>query len=185
MYACGVTNSCSSGKKCNCYNGGSGWREDSGLLTDKSALPVSQIKLSDLNDPGDQGYHTLGKLKYYGLAWDILQKYWDNTEIFVVNSNNVMHLNVAKKTVLYSKQLHICLLPGHLVTDRWLRQNGKQPTRMRVVYVVSSLIQPRILSFTSAFSDSTFEISQTAWKLKFDSILFWIRAWAWFSIEHA
>ena len=68
MCACGVTNSCSSGKKCNCYNGGSGWREDSGLLTDKSALPVSQIRLSDLNDPGEQGYHTLGKLKCYGLA---------------------------------------------------------------------------------------------------------------------
>ena len=68
MYACGVTNSCSSGKKCNCYNGGSGWREDSGLLTDKSALPVSQIRLSDLNDPGEEGYHTLGKLKCYGLA---------------------------------------------------------------------------------------------------------------------
>ena len=68
MCACGVTNSCSSGKKCNCYNGGSGWREDSGLLTDKSALPVSQIRLSDLNDPGEEGYHTLGKLKCYGLA---------------------------------------------------------------------------------------------------------------------
>ena len=68
MCACGVTNSCSSGKKCNCYKGGSGWREDSGLLTDKSALPVSQIRLSDLNDPGEEGYHTLGKLKCYGLA---------------------------------------------------------------------------------------------------------------------
>ena len=68
MCACGVTNSCSSGKKCNCYNGGSGWREDSGLLTDKSALHVSQIRLSDLNDPGEEGYHTLGKLKCYGLA---------------------------------------------------------------------------------------------------------------------
>ena len=45
MCACGVTNSCSSGQKCNCYNGGSGWREDSGLLTDKSALPVTQIRL--------------------------------------------------------------------------------------------------------------------------------------------
>ena len=66
--ACGVTNSCSSGKKCNCYNGGSGWREDSGLLTDKSALPVSQIRLSDLNDPSEERYHTLGKLKCYGLA---------------------------------------------------------------------------------------------------------------------
>ena len=50
MCACGVTNSCSSGKKCNCYNGRSAWREDSGLLTDKSALPVSQIRLADLDD---------------------------------------------------------------------------------------------------------------------------------------
>ena len=68
MCACGVKNSCSSGKKCNCYGGGSGWREDSGLLTDKSSLPVSQIRLADLNDQGEEGYHTLGKLKCYGLA---------------------------------------------------------------------------------------------------------------------
>ena len=67
--ACGVTNSCSnSGKKCNCYNGGSGWREDSGLLTDKSALPVTQIRLGDLNNSYEEGYHTLGKLKCYGQA---------------------------------------------------------------------------------------------------------------------
>ena len=69
MCACGVTNSCSSsGKKCNCHNGGSGWREDSGLLTDKSALPVSQIRLADFDDSGEEGYHTLGKLKCYGQA---------------------------------------------------------------------------------------------------------------------
>ena len=68
MCACGVTNSCSSGKKCNCYNGRSGWREDSGLLTDKSALPVSQIRLADLDDSNEEGYHTLGKFKCYGLA---------------------------------------------------------------------------------------------------------------------
>ena len=69
MCACGVTNSCSiSGKKCNCHNGGSGWREDSGLLTDKSALPVSQIRLADFNHPSEEGYHTLGKLKCYGQA---------------------------------------------------------------------------------------------------------------------
>ena len=69
MCACGVTNSCSSsGKKCNCHNGGSGWREDSGLLTDKSALPVTQIRLADFDDSGEEGYHTLGKLKCYGQA---------------------------------------------------------------------------------------------------------------------
>ncbi|KAL9963348.1 hypothetical protein ACROYT_G032545 [Oculina patagonica] len=70
MCACGVTNSCSNGNKCNCYNdrSDSGWREDSGLLTDKSALPVTQIRLGDIGDPQEEGYHTLGKLKCYGLA---------------------------------------------------------------------------------------------------------------------
>ena len=66
MCACGVTNSCTGGKKCNCDNYGSGWYEDSGLLTDKSALPVTQIRLGDLNDSDEEGYHTLGKLKCYG-----------------------------------------------------------------------------------------------------------------------
>ena len=66
MCACGVTNSCSDGNKCNCYNSGSGWRSDSGLLTDKSALPVTQIRLGDLDQSHEEGYYTLGKLKCYG-----------------------------------------------------------------------------------------------------------------------
>ena len=68
MCACGVTNSCFQGKKCNCDSGTTyaGWREDSGLLTDKSALPVTQIRLGDLDDSNEEGYHTLGKLKCYG-----------------------------------------------------------------------------------------------------------------------
>ena len=66
MCTCGVTNSCSNGKKCNCRNSGSGWRSDSGLLTDKSALPVTQIRLADFDDLGEEGYHTIGKLKCYG-----------------------------------------------------------------------------------------------------------------------
>ena len=68
MCACGVTNSCSNGQKCNCYNSVGGWREDSGLLTDKSALPVTQIILGDLDYSTEEGYHTLGKLKCYGQA---------------------------------------------------------------------------------------------------------------------
>ena len=68
MCACGVTNSCSGGSKCNCDNSGTGWYEDSGLLTDKSALPVTQIRLGDLDQSGEEGYHTLGKLKCYGQA---------------------------------------------------------------------------------------------------------------------
>jgi len=69
MCACGVTNSCFKGRKCNCDSGGGsdGWREDSGLLTEKSVLPVTQIRLGDLNNwPREQGYHTLGKFKCYG-----------------------------------------------------------------------------------------------------------------------
>ena len=70
MCACGVTNSCSNGEKCNCDYGGysSGWREDSGLLTEKSALPVTQIRLGDLDSSNEEGYLTLGKLKCYGKA---------------------------------------------------------------------------------------------------------------------
>ena len=65
MCACGVTNSCSNGGKCNCPPK-RGWSEDSGLLTDKSTLPVTQIRLGDLDHSHEQGYHTLGKLKCYG-----------------------------------------------------------------------------------------------------------------------
>ena len=68
MCACGVTNSCTGGTECNCNNIARGWREDSGLLTDKSALPVTQIRLGDLNGSSEEGYHTLGKLKCYGQA---------------------------------------------------------------------------------------------------------------------
>ena len=68
MCACGVTNSCSSSRKCNCNDYNLGWKEDSGLLTDKSALPVSQIRLADFDSSSEEGYHTLGKLKCYGQA---------------------------------------------------------------------------------------------------------------------
>ena len=65
--ACGVNNSCPSRRKCNCPSS-QGWSEGSGLLTDKLTLLVSQIRLGDLNDSLEEGYHTLGKLKCYGQA---------------------------------------------------------------------------------------------------------------------
>ena len=65
MCACGVKSSCSRGGNCNCPSK-SGWSEDSGLLTDKSTLPVTQIRLGDLDNAHEKGYHTLGKLKCYG-----------------------------------------------------------------------------------------------------------------------
>ena len=67
--ACGMTNSCASSSypACNCDKNDYVWREDSGLLTDKTHLPVKQLRFGDANG-SQQGYHTLGKLKCYGIA---------------------------------------------------------------------------------------------------------------------
>ena len=70
--ACGMTNSCAnSGSNCNCVKNDAVWREDSGLLTDKTQLPVKQLRFGDTtryNGHDERGYHTLGKLKCYGIA---------------------------------------------------------------------------------------------------------------------
>ena len=66
--ACGMTNSCAySSYGCNCDKNDNVWREDSGLLTDKTKLPVKQLRLGDTFGIA-QGYHTLGKLKCHGRA---------------------------------------------------------------------------------------------------------------------
>ena len=67
--ACGMTNSCAvSSYGCNCDKNDNVWREDSGFLTDKTKLPVKQLRFGDTGDRGEQGYHTLGKLKCFGIA---------------------------------------------------------------------------------------------------------------------
>ena len=68
---CGVANTCAvPSKGCNCDKNDGVWREDSGLLMEKSHLPVKQLKFGDTGDDIDdeEGYHTLGKLKCYGIA---------------------------------------------------------------------------------------------------------------------
>ena len=67
--ACGMTNSCADLRfGCNCDSNDNVWREDSGLLTDKTHLPVKQLRFGDTGEGAEQGYHTLGKLKCYGIA---------------------------------------------------------------------------------------------------------------------
>ena len=67
--ACGMTNSCAvSSDHCNCDKNDNVWREDSGLLTDKTKLPVKQLRFGDTGGSSEQGYHTLGKLKCFGIA---------------------------------------------------------------------------------------------------------------------
>ncbi|XP_022797123.1 contactin-associated protein-like 2 [Stylophora pistillata] len=69
MCACGINDSCATGEACNCDANDLTWREDSGLLTDKSTLPVTQLRFGDTGDPREEkGFHTLGKLKCYGIV---------------------------------------------------------------------------------------------------------------------
>ena len=68
----GRNNSCVGGplQLCNCDQNDAEWREDSGLLTDKSTLPVKKLKFGDVgkyfDGTDEKGYHTLGKFKCYG-----------------------------------------------------------------------------------------------------------------------
>jgi hypothetical protein len=66
--ACGMTNSCAGGGKCNCDRNDLTWREDSGYLTDKNTLPVTELRFGDTGSAsaGEKGYHTLGKLRCWG-----------------------------------------------------------------------------------------------------------------------
>ena len=67
--ACGMNNTCAnSNRGCNCDNNDKNWREDSGFLTDKTKLPVKQLRFGDTGGTKEQGYHILGKLKCYGIA---------------------------------------------------------------------------------------------------------------------
>ena len=70
--ACGLKGTCADTTYgCNCDKNDAVWREDSGLLTNKSHLPVKQLRFGDVGVMGkvnEHGYHTLGKLKCYGMT---------------------------------------------------------------------------------------------------------------------
>lgn len=66
--ACGLSNTCADvNRACNCDKNDEVWREDSGLLTEKTYLPVKQLRFGDTGSSNEEGYHTLGKLKCYGM----------------------------------------------------------------------------------------------------------------------
>jgi len=67
--ACGMNNTCADSERaCNCDKNDYVWREDSGLLTDKTELPVKQLRFGDTGGTWEEGYHTLGKFMCYGTA---------------------------------------------------------------------------------------------------------------------
>ncbi|XP_066267407.1 neurexin-4-like [Branchiostoma lanceolatum] len=61
--ACGQSGTCSG--RCDCDANDYTWREDSGFLSHKDDLPVTQLRFGDTGDGLEQGYHTLGKLICY------------------------------------------------------------------------------------------------------------------------
>ena len=65
--ACGMDDSCVDPKyDCNCDSEKSQWLEDSGFLSDKSTLPVSEMRFGDTGGQREKGYHTLGKFMCVG-----------------------------------------------------------------------------------------------------------------------
>ena len=67
--ACRMTYSCADSRYgCNCDKNDRTWREDSGLLTNKTHLPVKQLRIGDTGySSHDKAYYTLGKFKCYGM----------------------------------------------------------------------------------------------------------------------
>ena len=78
MCACGMNGTCAKRTTsiecfCNCCANDDKWREDSGVLTNKTHLPVKQLRFGDTDYDvqskfDEKGYHTLGKFKCYGIA---------------------------------------------------------------------------------------------------------------------
>ena len=65
--ACGMDDSCVDAKyDCNCDSEKFQWFEDSGFLSDKNTLPVSEMRFGDTGEPWEKGYHTLGKFMCVG-----------------------------------------------------------------------------------------------------------------------
>ena len=61
--ACGVTNTCAKPSYgCNCGKNDHVWREDSGLLTEKSQLPVLQLRFGDTEDSNEEDITRLESL---------------------------------------------------------------------------------------------------------------------------
>ncbi|KAM4543726.1 contactin-associated protein-like 2a isoform 1-T1 [Fundulus diaphanus] len=65
--ACGINKNCTDPKyDCNCDADANQWREDSGLLTYKEHLPVSQVAVGDTNRARSEAKLTVGPLRCHG-----------------------------------------------------------------------------------------------------------------------
>uniref|UniRef100_H3A592 Uncharacterized protein n=1 Tax=Latimeria chalumnae TaxID=7897 RepID=H3A592_LATCH len=66
--ACGERGDCALGlSSCNCDANDNVWRSDEGFLSDKSSLPVKEVRFGDTRDvPVEIAFHSIGKLRCWG-----------------------------------------------------------------------------------------------------------------------
>ncbi|ESO92406.1 hypothetical protein LOTGIDRAFT_80011, partial [Lottia gigantea] len=65
--ACGMNDTCADpGLLCNCDMNDATWREDSGYITFKNDLPVTEFLAGDTEDFNEVGYITVGELMCHG-----------------------------------------------------------------------------------------------------------------------
>ena len=63
--ACSLDGTCPRGQVCMCDANDGIWREDKGYLREKQYLPVTELRFGDTGNTGEEGFHTLGKLRCY------------------------------------------------------------------------------------------------------------------------
>ncbi|XP_072026204.1 uncharacterized protein [Amphiura filiformis] len=66
--ACKLSNSCfrDSDRRCNCDANDFVWRKDDGYITDRSTLPIIELRLSDTGQPPESVFYTVGPLTCSG-----------------------------------------------------------------------------------------------------------------------
>ena len=82
-----MSNSCAKPELArNCDANDNKWRENSGLLADKTHLPVKQLRFGDTEERNEESHQTLGKFKCYGIT-DIAKNAFSYTLPFCLNQS--------------------------------------------------------------------------------------------------
>ena len=63
---CGIDGNCAEvDKKCNCDVNDNTWRFDEGYVTEKSRLPITELRFGDTGSAHEEGKHTLRRLECF------------------------------------------------------------------------------------------------------------------------
>ena len=54
------------GQLCNCDTNDDMWRHDSGFVTDKRRLPLTEVRLGDTGGADEEGKYTIGPVQCWG-----------------------------------------------------------------------------------------------------------------------